>query len=41
MADRIKVYALSTCPYCKRTKKFLDEYKMEYELVDPLRYKSK
>jgi glutaredoxin-like protein NrdH len=34
MTERIKVYALSTCPYCKRTKKFLDEHKIEYECVD-------
>jgi len=34
MADRIKVYALSTCPYCKRTKKFLDDNNVEYECVD-------
>jgi glutaredoxin-like protein NrdH len=34
MTERIKVYALSTCPYCKRTKRFLDEHKIEYECVD-------
>ncbi len=28
------VYALSTCPYCKRTKRFLDSHKIAYELVD-------
>ncbi len=28
------VYALSTCPYCKRTKRFLDSHKIEYEVVD-------
>ena len=27
----IMVYALSTCPYCKMTKKFLDEKGVEYE----------
>jgi len=34
MAAQIKVYALSTCPYCKRTKRFLDEHKIAYECVD-------
>jgi glutaredoxin len=34
MTDKIKVYALSTCPYCKRTKRFLDEHKIEYDCVD-------
>jgi len=29
-----KVYALSTCPYCKRTKRFLDEHKIAYDGVD-------
>jgi len=28
------VYALSTCPYCKRTKRFLDTHKIEYDFVD-------
>lgn len=28
------VYALSTCPYCKRTKRFLDTHKIEYDVVD-------
>jgi len=28
------VYALSTCPYCKRTKRFLDLHKIPYEVVD-------
>ncbi|MCU0860384.1 MAG: glutaredoxin family protein [Thermoplasmata archaeon] len=34
MADKIKVYALSTCPYCKRTRKFLDDHKVVYELIE-------
>lgn len=32
--NRPKVYALSTCPYCKRTKRFLDEHKISYDGVD-------
>jgi len=28
------VYALSTCPYCKRTKRFLDSHKIVYDVVD-------
>ena len=34
MADRIKIYALSTCPYCRRTKQFLSENGVDYEVVD-------
>lgn len=34
MAAKPKVYALSTCPYCKRTKRFLDEHKIAYDHVD-------
>jgi glutaredoxin len=30
----VKVYALSTCPYCKMTKKYLDENSVEYESTD-------
>ena len=34
MADRIKIFALSTCPYCKRTKRFLSENGVDYEAID-------
>ena len=34
MAEKLKVYALSTCPYCKRTKRFLDEHKIAYVAID-------
>jgi glutaredoxin len=34
MAGKPKVYALSTCPYCKRTKRFLDEHKIVYDCID-------
>ena len=30
----IKLYALSTCPWCKKVKKFLDEKKIDYDFVD-------
>ncbi len=30
----VKVYALSTCPWCKKVKRFLDEKQVEYEAVD-------
>ncbi len=30
----VKVYALSTCPWCKKTKKLLDEKGINYEAVD-------
>jgi len=28
------LYALSTCPYCRMTKKFLDEHDVVYELTE-------
>ncbi len=34
MATKPKVYALSTCPYCKRTRRFLDEHKIAYDVVE-------
>lgn len=30
----IKLYALSTCPWCHKTKEFLNENDIEYEYVD-------
>lgn len=30
----VKVYALSTCPYCRMTRKYLDESGVEYEAVE-------
>jgi glutaredoxin len=29
-----KVYALSTCPYCRRTRRFLDENKIAYDCIE-------
>jgi glutaredoxin-like protein NrdH len=34
MGDRIRVYALSTCPYCRKTKRFLKEQGVEHDVVD-------
>ena len=37
MADqnkKVRLYSLSTCPTCKRVKKFLDEYNIKYELTE-------
>jgi glutaredoxin len=34
MTDKPMVYALSTCPYCKRTKRFLDQHKIAYDFKD-------
>ena len=34
MADKVFVYALSTCPYCRMTKKYLDEAEVAYESLD-------
>lgn len=31
---KVFVYALSTCAWCKQTKKFLRENEIEYEYVD-------
>lgn len=30
----VQLYALSTCPYCRMTKKFLDEHGVSYDVVD-------
>ncbi len=30
----IKVYSLSTCPWCKKVKKYLDDNNVEYEVVE-------
>lgn len=30
----VKLYALSTCPWCKKTKKLLDEKGVNYEVVE-------
>lgn len=34
MVGNVKVYALSTCPYCKRTKRFLDEHGIPYDATE-------
>lgn len=31
---KARLYALSTCPECKRVKKFLDENNVKYELIE-------
>ncbi|MFO8033295.1 MAG: glutaredoxin family protein [Desulfohalobiaceae bacterium] len=33
MAQDIMLYALSTCIHCKRTKEFLDQLGIEYDVV--------
>ncbi|MHB1017552.1 MAG: glutaredoxin family protein [Coriobacteriia bacterium] len=30
----VVLYALSTCPYCRMTKKYLDENDVEYDAID-------
>ncbi len=30
----VKVYSLSTCPWCKKVKRFLDEKSVQYEAID-------
>lgn len=34
MKEKPKVYALTTCPYCKRTKRFLEDHKIAYDCTD-------
>lgn len=31
---QVKLYALSTCPYCRMTRRYLDESGVDYELVE-------
>jgi glutaredoxin 3 len=31
---KVKLYAISTCSYCKKTKAFLDDNKIQYEYYD-------
>jgi glutaredoxin len=30
----VHLYALSTCPYCRMTKKYLDEHEVAYEITE-------
>jgi glutaredoxin-like protein NrdH len=30
----VKVYSLSTCPWCKKVKRYLDENSVQYDVVD-------
>lgn len=34
MAGDVTLYALSTCPYCRMTRKYLDEHEVDYELCE-------
>ncbi len=34
MARKVKLYAISTCGWCKKTKKFLEENNIVYEFED-------
>jgi len=31
---QVTLYGLSTCPYCRMTKKYLDSEDVEYELIE-------
>jgi glutaredoxin-like protein NrdH len=31
---KVRLYALSTCPECKRLKRYLDEHGIRYELLE-------
>ncbi len=30
----VKVYALSTCPWCKKVKRYLEDHNVEFDCVD-------
>ena len=34
MAQQVKVYSTSTCPWCKKVKQFLDDSKVPYQNLD-------
>ena len=34
MQTPVKLYTLSTCSHCKATKKFLNDFNVEYEFTD-------
>ena len=34
MPEKVKLYALSTCGWCKKTKRFLESNNIEYEFYD-------
>ncbi len=34
MAQQVKVYSVPTCPWCRRTKQFLDDNKIPYQDLD-------
>ena len=34
MVDDVMVYALSTCPWCRKTKQWFDDSKIPYDCVD-------
>ena len=34
MSHQVKVYSTPTCPWCKRTKQFLDDNKIAYQNID-------
>ena len=34
MTDEVFVYALSTCPWCRKTKQWFDDSKIPFESVD-------
>ena len=34
MAEQIKVYSTPTCPWCKKTKQFLEDNSISYQNVD-------
>lgn len=34
MADDVMVYALSTCPWCRKTKQWFDDSQIPYRAID-------
>ena len=34
MAEQVKVYSTPTCPWCKKTKQFLEDNNVPYQNID-------
>lgn len=34
LMKKVKMYTLSTCPWCRKTKKFFKDHEIEFEYID-------
>ena len=34
MKNQVRLYTLSTCVHCKKTKQFLEDYNVDYQAID-------